>query len=93
MQFEVKAAGVTHRVSVPVAPPQGGGGGLAVCAAGACASGGRLEETEKYVVNNDQFMSQKGQCGHKKTFKMASFQAKTEQPQMCRIQMFFLKSK
>lgn len=39
MQFKVKAAGVTHRVSVPVAPPQGGGGGLAVCTAGACASG------------------------------------------------------
>lgn len=54
VQFEVKAAGVTHRVPVPVAPPQGGGGGLAVCAAGACASSGRLKETEKYVVNNDE---------------------------------------
>ena len=55
VQFEVKAAGVTHRVSVPVAPPQGGGGGLAVCAAGACASSGGLAQTEKYTVNNDPF--------------------------------------
>lgn len=47
MQFKVKAAGVTHRVSVPVAPPQGGGGGLAVCTAGACASSCGLEEAEK----------------------------------------------
>lgn len=47
VQFKVKAAGVTHRVSVPVAPPQGGGGGLAVCTAGACASSCGLEEAEK----------------------------------------------
>ena len=47
VQFKVKAAGVTHRVSVPVAPPQGGGGGLAVCAAGACASCSRLTETQR----------------------------------------------
>lgn len=55
MQFEVKATGVTHRVSVPVAPPQGGSGGLAVRAAGACASSGGLEQTETYRVNNDPF--------------------------------------
>lgn len=47
VQFKVKAAGVTHRVSVPVAPPQGGGGGLAVCTAGACTSSSGLEEAEK----------------------------------------------
>lgn len=55
VQFVVKAAGVTDRVPVPVAPPQGGGGGLAVCAAGACTSSGRLEETEKHMVNNELF--------------------------------------
>lgn len=55
MQFEVKATGVTHRVSVPVAPPQGGGGGLAVSAAGACASRGGLVQTETHRVNNDPF--------------------------------------
>lgn len=46
MQFKVKTAGVTHRVSVPVAPPQGGGGGLAVGAAGAGTSSSGLEEAE-----------------------------------------------
>lgn len=50
MQFKVKAAGVTHRVPVPVAPPQGGGGGLAVCTAGACPSCGGLKETEKNTL-------------------------------------------
>jgi len=47
VQFIVKAAGVTHRVSVPVAPPQGGDGGLAVGAAGARTSRGGLEEEEE----------------------------------------------
>lgn len=49
VQFKVKAAGVTHRVSVPVAPPQGGGGGLAVCTAGACTSSSGLEEAERKI--------------------------------------------
>lgn len=57
VQFEVKAAGVAHRVPVPVAPPQGGGGGLAVCAAGACTSRSGLKGSRrgKYIMNNDPF--------------------------------------
>lgn len=57
VQFEVKAAGVAHRVPVPVAPPQGGGGGLAVCAAGARTSRSGLKGSRrgKYIMNNDPF--------------------------------------
>lgn len=47
VQFKVKAAGVAHRISVPVAPPKGGGGGLAVCTAGACTSSSGLKEAGK----------------------------------------------
>lgn len=50
VQFKVKSAGVAHRVSVPIAPPQGGGSGLAVCAAGACTSGCGLERTEREEI-------------------------------------------
>lgn len=53
MQFIVKATGVTHRVSVPVAPPQGGGGGLAVGTAGSCAPGSRLRRTGKHSLIKD----------------------------------------
>lgn len=54
MQFVVKAAGVAHRVSIPIAPPQGGGGGLAICTAGACTSGSRLEEAEKREIHKEK---------------------------------------
>lgn len=41
VEFVVEPAGVAHRVSVPVAPPQSGRGRLAVRAAGAGSSRGR----------------------------------------------------
>lgn len=50
MQFVVKAAGVAHRVAVPVAPPQRGDGGLAVRAAGAGAPGRGLRGAERKCV-------------------------------------------
>lgn len=41
MQFIVEAAGVAHRVSICIAPPECGGGRLTVSTTGACSSGSR----------------------------------------------------
>lgn len=41
VQFIVEAAGVAHRVSICIAPPECGGGRLTVSTTGACSSGCR----------------------------------------------------
>lgn len=47
VEFVVEPAGVAHRVTVPVAPPQSGRGCLAVRAAGASSPRSRLQEKNK----------------------------------------------
>lgn len=49
VQFIVQAAGVAHRVSIRVAPPESGGGRLAVGTTGARSSGSRLRDTKDRV--------------------------------------------
>lgn len=67
VEFVVEPAGVAHRVTVPVAPPQSGRGCLAVRAAGAGSPRSRLYGQEKqrfqywvhynktYIIHNDIF--------------------------------------
>jgi len=49
VEFIVEPAGVAHRVTVPVAPPQSGRGCLAVRAAGASSPRSRLCRQEKHI--------------------------------------------